>query len=139
MSLSRRIVIVGAGISGLTLAYRLQEHLPAASISLLEQAERTGGAAWTLRAEGYQVEMGPNGFLDTKPTTLTLCRDLGLGAELVQASEAAGKNRYLFLGDRLQALPAGFGALLRTNLLSWRGKLALLCERFRAAAPGSRR
>src|SRR5262249_52823900 len=40
-------------------------------------------------------------------------------------------NRYLFLGDKLKALPAGFGSFLRTDLMSWRGKLSLLCERFR--------
>ena len=131
MSSSPRIVIVGAGISGLSVAYRLQPLLPNANITVLEQAARPGGTAWTLRESGFLVEIGPNGFLDTKPTTLTLARDVGLGAHLVQASEAAARNRYLFLGDRLKALPAGLGSFLRTDLLSWRGKLSLLWERFR--------
>ena len=131
MSASPRIIIVGAGISGLSLAFRLQERLSSADITLLEQAERPGGTTWTLREDGFQVEMGPNGFLDTKPATLDLCRALGLGAQLVQATEAAAKNRYLFLGNRLKALPGGFGAFLATDLLSWRGKLSLLWERFR--------
>jgi oxygen-dependent protoporphyrinogen oxidase len=126
-----RIVVIGAGISGLSAAVRLQELLPAAEVVVLEAAERPGGTTWTLREEGFCVEMGPNGFLDTKPATLELCRDLGLGEQLVTASEAAGKNRYLFLAGRLQPLPGGPGALLRSGLLSWRGKLSLLCERFR--------
>ncbi len=131
MSASPRIIIVGAGISGLSLSYRLQECSPNANITLLEQAERPGGTTWTLREDGFQVEMGPNGFLDTKPTTLDLCRAVDLGPQLVQASESAAKNRYLFLGDGLQALPGGFGSFLATDLLSWRGKLSLLWERFR--------
>lgn len=131
MSASPRIVIVGAGVSGLSLAFRLQQRLPGAVITILEQAERPGGAAWTLREDGFQVEMGPNGFLDTKPATLDLCRDVDLGSQLVQATEAAAKNRYLFLGDRLRALPGSFGAFLTSDLLSWRGKLSLLWERFR--------
>jgi oxygen-dependent protoporphyrinogen oxidase len=126
-----RIVVIGAGISGLSAAVRLQELLPAAEVVVLEAAERPGGTTWTLREEGFCVEMGPNGFLDTKPATLELCRDLGLAEQLVTASEAAGKNRYLFLAGRLQPLPGGPGALLRSGLLSWRGKLSLLCERFR--------
>jgi protoporphyrinogen/coproporphyrinogen III oxidase len=126
-----RVVIVGAGISGLSTAFRLLARLPGAHITLLEQEDRAGGTTWTLRENGYQVEMGPNGFLDTKPTSLALCRDLGLAPQLIQASEAAEKNRFLFLGDSLRALPAGFGGLLRTDLLSWRGKLSLLWERFR--------
>jgi oxygen-dependent protoporphyrinogen oxidase len=113
------------------LAFRLQQHLPLAKITILEQADRPGGTTWTLRENGFLVEIGPNGFLDTKPTTLTLCREVGLGTQLIEASEAAGKNRYLFLGERLRALPTGFGSFLRSDLLSWRGKVSLLRERLR--------
>lgn len=126
-----RIVIIGAGISGLAIAVRLQERVPNADITVLERDSRPGGAAWTINEQGFQVEIGPNGFLDTKPTTLQLCRDVGLGERLIQATEAAAKNRYLFLGDRLRLLPSGLGSFLRSDLLSWRGKLALLLERFR--------
>lgn len=125
------IVIIGAGVSGLSVAYRLQERMPGADITVLERDSRPGGAAWTLNEQGFQIEIGPNGFLDTKPTTLQLCRDVGLGERLIQATEAAAKNRYLFLGDRLRLLPGGLGSFLRTELLSWRGKLALVLERFR--------
>ena len=50
---------------------------------------------------------------------------------MVQASDASAQHRYLFFGDRLKALPGGFGGLLGTDVLSWRGKLSLLLERFR--------
>jgi oxygen-dependent protoporphyrinogen oxidase len=129
-----RIVIVGAGISGLSVAYRLQERLPAADIIVLERDDRPGGTAWTVREQGFQVEIGPNGFLDSKPSTLELCRAIGLGDRLIAASAAASKNRFLFLGDKLRALPGGVGAFLKTDLLSWRGKVALLLERFRPPA-----
>jgi oxygen-dependent protoporphyrinogen oxidase len=125
------IIIVGAGISGLSLAYRLQHAAPAATITLLEQRERPGGTLWTERRDGFQVEIGPNGFLDTKPSTVTLGRDIGLGDRLIAASEASGRNRYLFLNGKLQLLPRGLGSFLATRLLSWRSKLALLTERFR--------
>jgi oxygen-dependent protoporphyrinogen oxidase len=125
------VVVVGAGVSGLAVAYRLQQRMPHADITVLEERDRPGGAAWTLHEAGFTVEMGPNGFLDSKPTTLQLCRDLGLGDQLVSASEAAGKNRFLLLGDQLRMLPGGLGAFLGTDLLSWRGKLSFLAERFR--------
>jgi oxygen-dependent protoporphyrinogen oxidase len=128
-----RVVIVGAGISGLATAYRLQQLSPTADITILEQSDRPGGNAWTERRDGFQVEIGPNGFLDTKPTTVQLCRDLALGDKLVPASEAAGKNRYLFLNGRLRRLPSGLLDFVRSDLLSWRGKLGLLGERFRSA------
>jgi protoporphyrinogen/coproporphyrinogen III oxidase len=125
------VVIVGAGISGLSAAYRLQDSIADADLAVLEQAGRPGGTTWTLREAGFQLEIGPNGFLDSKPTTAQLCRDAGLGEQLVAGSEAARKNRYLFLGHGLEPLPAGLGALLRTRLLSWRGKLGLLTEPWR--------
>jgi oxygen-dependent protoporphyrinogen oxidase len=126
-----RVVIVGAGISGLALAYRLHQLVPSVEVMVLEQRERPGGTMWTERREGFQVEIGPNGFLDNKPSTLTLCRDLGLSDRLVPASEAAGRNRYLFLDGRLRLLPNSLTSFLRSDLLSWRGKLSVFAERWR--------
>jgi oxygen-dependent protoporphyrinogen oxidase len=126
------VVVVGGGLSGLSLAYRLQQAAPHATITVLEKDDRPGGKIHTEARDGFRVEWGPNGFLDTKPATAALCRDLGLGDRLVTASEAAARNRYLFLRGRLQRLPDSFGSFLRTSVLSWRGKWALLTERFRA-------
>jgi oxygen-dependent protoporphyrinogen oxidase len=127
----KRVVIVGAGISGLALAFRLRQAIPPVEVILLEQQDRPGGTVWTERRAGFQVEVGPNGFLDSKLSTMALCRDLGLQDRLVPASEAASRNRYLFLNGKLQPLPASFADFLKSGLLSWQGKLSLLAERFR--------
>ena len=126
-----RIVVVGAGISGLATAYRLRQALPAAHITVLEQRDRPGGTIWTEERDGFRVEVGANGFLDTKLSTLALCHELGLGGRLVPAGDSAGRNRYLFWEGKLQALPGGWRAFLGSGLLSWRGKLRLLSEPFR--------
>jgi oxygen-dependent protoporphyrinogen oxidase len=131
MPISRRVVIVGAGISGLATAYRLQQLDPEADITVLEQRDRPGGTIWTESRDGFQVELGANGFLDSRSSTLELCREVGLGDRLVAASEASGRNRYLFWEGRLRRLPAGFGDFLRSDLMTWRGKVRLLLERFR--------
>src|SRR5260370_13426876 len=93
-----RVVIVGAGIAGLALAYRLYQLVPAAEITILEQRDRPGGTIWTERRQGFQVEIGPDGFLDNKPTTLKLCRNLGLADQLLPASEGSARNPDPFLG-----------------------------------------
>src|SRR5947209_19092665 len=126
-----RVLIVGGGISGLALAYRLRQLAPAVEALVLEERARSGGTMWTERRDGFQLEIGPNGFLDTKPATLDLCRDVGLDGSLIQASPESAKYRFLFVGKALQSLPTGPGALLRTSLLSWRGKVNFLLERFR--------
>jgi oxygen-dependent protoporphyrinogen oxidase len=132
-----KVVIVGAGISGLAAAFRLQQRLPTAEITVLEQRDRPGGTVWTEPRDGFLIETGPNGFLDTRPWTLDLCRDLGLG-ERVVAAAAAARNRYLFLGGRLRSLPSGLGSFLASGLLSWRGKASILLERFRRRRPGTK-
>jgi oxygen-dependent protoporphyrinogen oxidase len=126
-----RVVIVGAGISGLSLAYRLHQLAPNVEITILESAERIGGCVRTERRDGFIIECGPNGFLDTKPTTAQLSREVGLNERMVSASDAAARNRYLFLGKGLQRLPGSLPQLLRSSLLSFRGKLALLGEPLR--------
>src|SRR5688572_26689624 len=126
-----RVVIVGAGISGLSLAYRLQQLRPDADVTVLEAADHIGGTVRTEHRAGFTVECGPNGFLDSKPTTVQLCRDIGVADRLLAASESSRKHRYLFLNGKFQALPGGLGAFLRSPLMSFRGKLALLAEPFR--------
>ena len=129
-----RIVIVGGGLSGLSLAYRLEQALPAAKVTVLERDTRPGGKIWTEHHDGFTVEIGPNGFLDTKPTTKTLCRDLGIDKHLLPASDAASRNRYLFVDGKLRLLPSDPVAFLRSDLLTWRGKLSVFAERFRRSS-----
>jgi protoporphyrinogen/coproporphyrinogen III oxidase len=133
------VVIVGAGLTGLALAYRLRWIRPGITYTLLEKGARPGGNIWTDYRDGFRVEIGPNGFLDAKPTTLQLCRDLGLGDHLIAGSDSARLNRYLFWNGRLRKLPGSLWSFLTTPLLSFRGKLNLLLESYRrrpTAHPG---
>jgi oxygen-dependent protoporphyrinogen oxidase len=125
MARMKRVVIVGGGISGLALAYRLATH---AAVTLLESESRPGGKVWTERDGGFVVEHGPNGFLESKPSTLELCRELGLGNELIAASESSRRHRYLLLDGNLQEMPRGPLSLLTTRVLSLGGKLSLVKE-----------
>jgi oxygen-dependent protoporphyrinogen oxidase len=126
-----RVVVVGAGICGLALAHRLEALLPAGEVLVLEEQSRPGGKIDTVERDGFVVEAGPNGFLDSNPATVDLVRALGLGEQMLPASETAGRNRFLFLGGRLRLLPGSLPSFLASDLLSWAGKLDLLVERFR--------
>jgi oxygen-dependent protoporphyrinogen oxidase len=124
-----RITIAGAGISGLSLAYAIQEKLEGAGkgaeIFLLEADGRVGGKIRTHHENGYIMEWGPNGFLNNKPDTLALTKKLGL-EELLLPSNDAARKRYIYSGGRLNLLsPAGF---LLGGLLSWGGKVCILKE-----------
>ena len=130
------IVIIGGGISGLSAAFRIRQTSPTATICLLEADNHVGGKIQTDHREGFTLEGGPNGFLDAKLSTIQLCRDLGLGQQLLVASDGSRKNRYLFFKGELQRLPGDPFGLLRTPLLTIPGKLAMLAEPFRRKRGG---
>lgn len=127
----RRVVIIGAGLSGLATAFEL-ERLAAAqglplSLTLLEERERVGGKVWTVEEAGFRCEVGPNGFLDSKPDTLELCERLNISSRLLRSSDAARK-RFIYSEGRLHQLPEGPLAFFRSPLLSVRGRLRVLTE-----------
>jgi protoporphyrinogen/coproporphyrinogen III oxidase len=125
------IVVVGGGLSGLSLAFRLRERVPNINLTILEKRPTAGGNIATIHRGGFRVECGPNGIFDAKPSTLQLCRDLGLADRLIVASETSRKNRYLFLDGKLRALPGSLAAFIASPVLSWRGKMSLLVEKYR--------
>jgi oxygen-dependent protoporphyrinogen oxidase len=125
------IVIVGGGLSGLSIAYRLKQLAPGLTVTVLETHGRAGGVIATEDRQEFRIETGPNGFLDRTPFLPDLVRDLGLSDRLIAASEGSRKNRYLFLGNKLQRLPRGPLGLLFSPLLTFRGKWRLLTEPWR--------
>ena len=124
-----RIVIVGAGIAGLSIAWTIKRQAPAVDVVVLEQGQRPGGNIRTEHVDGYVCEWGPDGFLDNAPATLALVRELGLGERLLASNDAA-RRRFIFRDGKLSQVPASFGGFLRTPLLSTRGKLRILGEPF---------
>jgi oxygen-dependent protoporphyrinogen oxidase len=127
----KKIIIIGGGISGLATAWLLRSKARAAGkeleITLLGKEEHPGGKIRSIKAEGYTCEWGPNGFLDSKPQTLDLCRKLGVEDNLHRSNDNARK-RFIFSGGELHQLPDGAPAFLKSRLISWPGKLRLAME-----------
>jgi oxygen-dependent protoporphyrinogen oxidase len=125
------VAVIGGGVAGLAAAHRIVERVPGAEVVVLEAEPRAGGVLRSEGQDGWLHEHAANAFLSGAPDgAVALCRELGV--ELEEASPAA-KQRWIWRGGALHALPRGPGDLLRTGLLSWRGKLALLGEPFRRA------
>lgn len=127
----QRIVVVGAGIAGLSIAHALVRGAEAQGIevTVLEHASRPGGNIRTELVDGYTYEWGPNGFLDNVPATLELIADLGLRDRL-QPSDDRARRRYIVRGGRLHPVPGGPWDFATSGLLSWRGKCRLALEPF---------
>jgi oxygen-dependent protoporphyrinogen oxidase len=110
-----RVAIVGAGISGLSAAYRLNQLDSDLSIDIFERRNRVGGALDTLEREGYEIEMGVDNFISTLPWGLQLCKELGLSDRLVQTNSQY-RRTYVVRKGRLHLLPDGFLMMAPTKL-----------------------
>ncbi len=127
------IAVIGAGISGLAAAYRA--HKSGARVTLLEASARVGGVIHTMHEQGCVLEAGPDCWASNKPAGVELVRELGLEGELIGTREGVRRSFVLHHGV-LKRLPEGFflispmslGALIRTPILSRRGKLRMAYE-----------
>lgn len=119
-----KIAVVGAGISGLTAAWRLTQR--GHTVTVYEAADRPGGMIHSARIDGFLVEWAANGVLSGRTHVFDLARELGL--EPIAADPAAEK-RYLFDGA-LRALPKSPPAFLKSGFLTRLGMMRALTERF---------
>ena len=127
----RQIAIIGGGISGLSAGHAIERLTRAAGIAaqvtILEKEERTGGKVWSLHEDGFLCEWGPNGFLDSKPMTLELCAHLGISERLLRSDDNARK-RFIYATGQLHSLPENGPSFLKSQLISWPGKMRLAAE-----------
>lgn len=120
-----RTVVVGAGISGLTLAWALRAR--GTPVTLLEASERVGGQIRSWVEDGFVLEAGPNGFLDRDGVVTRLADALGIG-DRVRPAAPAGDRRAVFVRGKVRFLPSRPPQLLGSNVLPWWAKLRLLLE-----------
>jgi oxygen-dependent protoporphyrinogen oxidase len=121
------VVVVGAGISGLSLTHYLRRR--GFEVELLECADRAGGKIHTHRQGNFLVEHGPSSLLETSSRLGELIANLGIGQEQIYTSCLA-KNRYVARDGSLHPLPLNPAALIRSKLFSTGAKLKLLREPF---------
>lgn len=137
---------MGAGITGLTAAYRLararHSGAPVDPI-VIESAERPGGLIQTERVEGFLVEAGPDSFLTEKPEASALINELGLGGNLIGSNDAE-KRTYILHRGHLVPLSEAFSLFvprqlraLFSPLVTPPSKIAMLRERFLRPRPAA--
>jgi protoporphyrinogen/coproporphyrinogen III oxidase len=103
------VVIVGGGITALAAAYELSGGVVGPTdntprIEIIEASPLLGGALQTTAFGDRLVDLGPDGFLVTRPEATQLARDLGIAEELVSIA-ASGAS--ILLNGKLHELPKG--------------------------------
>ncbi|XP_053771695.1 protoporphyrinogen oxidase isoform X2 [Desmodus rotundus] len=138
--MGRTVVVLGGGISGLAASYHLSRAARPPKVVLVEGSERLGGWIRSVRGPGGAVfELGPRGIRAAGALgarTLLLVSELGLDSEVlpVRGDHPAARNRFLYAGGALHALPSGLRGLLRpsppfSKPLFWAGLRELTAPR----------
>jgi oxygen-dependent protoporphyrinogen oxidase len=100
----RRLVVVGAGITGLSAAFEWRRRRPDDEIVVLEAGDRIGGKLHRVQLAGHWYDTGAEAVLARVPEAVALVEALGLADELV---EPATLQASVVLPDGRHALPPG--------------------------------
>ena len=142
--MSRHVVIIGGGITGLAALEQVTRVAPDARVTLFESSSRLGGHIRTERHDGFVMEAGPDVILTAKPAGLDLARRVGL-ASRIQATSTQAKGSYILSKGQLVRMPEGMsglvpsrlGPFMTTPLVSLRGKARVGLDYFVAPRRGA--
>jgi oxygen-dependent protoporphyrinogen oxidase len=115
----KRIAIIGGGISGLSAAFALEKQRREGvefEYVLFESSPRLGGVLVTEQVDGCLVEAGPDSFISEKPWAADLCRELGIGDQLIGSNDAIRKT-YILVKGKMVAIPDGLMFMVPTKIL----------------------
>lgn len=102
----KKVVILGAGLTGLTLAWKLyQKFHNSIDITIIEAKQDIGGWIQTCRSSDMILDLGPKGFSSAGngSYTLQLIKELQLEEELISANKTA-HNKYIFSENKIKKL-----------------------------------
>lgn len=113
-----QFLILGGGISGLSLGWFLRQRHPSATITIIEKSSRVGGWIQTTQCNGFFFEAGPRSCRShgSGIATLELIEALGIQDQWMPASPAA-KDRFIYTKGKLENLPNGLLSCLTSSLM----------------------
>ena len=122
------IIIIGAGLTGLTLAYYLKK--AGKNVLVLEKQPRAGGVIHSVTENGFTYETGPSTGVLGSVEIAELFEELSEKCTLEIADKSAQK-RYILKSGKWTALPSGIISAVFTPLFTWFDKFRILGEPFR--------
>jgi len=127
------VIIVGAGIAGLTAAVRLRQK--GHHVVVVEAGPEAGGAMRTQMQDGFTMDLGPQTLIDSQPEVSRFLTETGVAAGRLEP-DPASRKRFIVKNGIPLALPSSPGTFLSSPVFSWSGKLRLLAEPFvRSTSP----
>lgn len=120
-----RVAVLGAGISGLTIAWELMQR--GIQVDCYDRSNNAGGVIQTQEWSGFRYEHGPTTVQASSRHVMGLIDRLGMRDRVVYSSPSA-KDRFIYRDGKVRKLPSGPSDLLSTDALSMGGKLRMLAE-----------
>ena len=124
---SKKICVLGAGISGLVQALFNQEK--GHSVCILDEGEKVGGVLKSKQENGYLLDFGANTFSLRKKEIQDFLTRYDVLDHAWDANLLANK-RFIVRNGKLVSLPQSFFSFFTSSFLSPLGKLRLLAEPF---------
>lgn len=128
-------IIVGAGLSGLTIAHKLRTSCYGHRFIVLEKSPSTGGVIRSYEENGFIAEIGPHGFLDNCKESRELLNECGLEKECIK-SPLINFVRYVLLDGKLRMIPQTPLKIAFAPLIPWTAKLRVLADLWKAPVQG---
>jgi protoporphyrinogen/coproporphyrinogen III oxidase len=126
--MDKEVVIIGAGLTGLTLGFLLSQKN--VSFVILEKDIRVGGVIHTVKRDGFIYETGPNTGIVAHPEVVELFDNLSPDTE-IEIADPKAENRWILKNGKWNNLPSGILSGIITPLFSLYDKFRLLGEPFR--------
>lgn len=115
---SAPVIVVGAGPSGLTAAFRLQN--AGRAVVVIDAAQRIGGKLETIRQDGFLMETGALLVPSSYEYVIKLAEEIGVSDELIAASSIGN----IWADNGMHTFDiASLSSVARSKVLSARSKL----------------
>ena len=118
------ILVVGGGISGLSIAQRLM--LEGACVEVWDKEVQPGGQIRSKSQDGYLTERAAAMLLNFRPEVNQFIAESGLDS--CKRPRADISHRYVANNGQLHAIPMKLGPFLASDVWSTRGKLRMVLE-----------
>jgi oxygen-dependent protoporphyrinogen oxidase len=133
----RKVVVLGGGVSGLSVAHALSKSGGAYDVTVVEREPRLGGNIRTVHRDGFVLDGGPDSWVAAKPHATVLAKSLGLEPRFIPTIPE-NRRVYIAWNHVLHPLPEGMVLgiptevmpIVKTPLFSWDAKLRMGLELF---------
>jgi oxygen-dependent protoporphyrinogen oxidase len=120
------VLIVGAGISGLTIGWLLASK--GVSVEVWEQSDRPGGKIHTRQRSGYLLEESASMVMNFRPEVTRFFTATDMDRYKIERAQT--EHRYLLKDGRLIKLPLSMVAMVKSPVWCGADKLRMLLEPF---------